>query len=44
MVGVVVGVDHVGDLQPLLGRNLQIDVDVPAWVDDERFAGVAEHV
>ena len=44
MVGVLVGVDHVGDPQPLLGGDLQVGVDVPARVDDDRLAGIPDHV
>jgi hypothetical protein len=44
VVGVLVGVDHVRDRQALLSRDLQVDVDVPAGVDDDRLAAVAEQV
>ena len=44
MVGVLVGVDHMGDPQSLGGRCLQVDVDRPAGVDDHGLAGVADDV
>ena len=44
VVGVLVGVDHMGDPQLLGGRRLQVHVDRPAWVDDHSLAGVADDV
>src|SRR5213080_509660 len=33
-VGVKVGLENVPNLQPVLGRGLQIDFDIPLWIDN----------
>ena len=40
----LVGVDHMGDLESFGRRRLQVHVDRPAWVDDHGLAGVADDV
>ncbi len=44
VVGVVVGVQYVGDPQALARGHLQVDVDVPARVDYDGLAAVTEHI
>ena len=44
VVGVVVSVDHVGDPQPLLAGDVEVDVDVEPRVHDHCLAGVADDV
>ncbi len=40
-VGVNVRLDRVGDREPMLARRRDVDVDVPAGVDHDRFLGAA---
>ncbi len=44
VVGVIVGIDHVGYAQSLGPRHLQVNVNVPAGVHDNCFAAVTQHV
>jgi hypothetical protein len=44
MVGVVVGVEHVRDLEVLGLGELEIDVDVPAGIDNDGLATARDEV
>jgi hypothetical protein len=44
MVGVVVGVEHVCDLEVLGLGELEVDVDVPAGVDNDGLAATGDEV
>jgi hypothetical protein len=38
----IVGIDHMPDPNPLVRGDVQIDVHIPARIDDNRLAGVSK--
>ncbi len=44
VIGVIVRLDHVHDAGAGLGSQLDVDVDVPARIDDDRLAAVGKQV
>src|ERR671924_598648 len=44
VVGVVMGLEHVPDLEVVLAREVEVLLDLPLRVDDRRFAPVGDHV
>src|SRR5437763_2954636 len=44
VIGVVMGIENMGDAQALGGGNFQVDINVPARINDDSFAAVAEDV
>ena len=44
MVSVVVGIDDVDDPQLLDAGQLEVLLNVPAGINDDRFAAIPEHV
>ncbi len=44
MVGVIVGVQDVGDPQPSAVCDLEVDIDVESRIDDHRLPAVAQQV
>src|SRR5919109_961826 len=44
VVGVVMGLEHVPDLEVVLAREVEVLLDLPLRVDDRRFATVGDHV